>query len=342
MEDLHYNKMIKSFIKAISYYLPETILTNTELVQEFPEWTVEKVAEKVGINTRHISAKNETAGDMAEQAAIRLFREWNIKPDEVDFILLCTQSPDYFLPTTACILQHHLNIPISAGALDYNLGCSGFIYGLALAKGLVVAGIAKNVLLLTSETYSKHIHSKDKGNRTIFGDAATACIIANNGFAEIGEFKLGTDGTGAESLIVKTGGMRCKEPLLDEAVNENGALKSSDHLYMDGSEIFSFTQGKVPIVVSDALLTNKLKLEDIDLFVFHQANKYMLNFLRKKIKIPQEKFYIFMSNVGNTVSSTIPIALKEAISEKKIVKGNKVFITGFGVGYSWGGCVLFF
>jgi 3-oxoacyl-[acyl-carrier-protein] synthase-3 len=333
---------MNTYIKALAYYLPDKVLTNKQLVEEFPEWTVEKVAEKVGISTRHISADNETAGDMAEQAALKLFQEWNITPDQIDFILLCTQSPDYFFPTTACILQNRLQIPTNAGALDFNLGCSGYVYGLALAKGLAVAGIAKNILLITSETYSKHIHPMDKSNRTIFGDAATATLISDTGFAEIGEFALGTDGAGADNLKVKTGGMRYRQPILDVKIDEDGVLKSSDHLYMNGSEIFSFTQEMVAVNVSETLVKNVSKMEDMDLYIFHQANKYMLNFLRKKIKIPTEKFYIYMDSVGNTVSSTIPIALKEAISEKRIKRGDKVLIVGFGVGYSWGGSVLFF
>lgn len=334
--------MKKVFIKALSFYLPEREVTNDELIREFPEWTVDKIADKVGINKRHICEEDETAGDLAEKAALKLFQEWGIKPDDIDFILLCTQSPDYFLPTTACVLQHKLNIPIDSGALDFNLGCSGYIYGLLLAKGLIASGGAKNVLLLTSETYSKHIHPSDKGNRTIFGDAASASIISDNGFAEIGDFCIGTNGNGAENLIVKTGGMRCRKPLNEEKVDENGAIMFSDYLYMNGSEIFSFTQKMVPVVVSNTLIKNKIQISDVDLFIFHQANKYMLNFLRKKMKIDEKKFYINMENFGNTVSSTIPIAMKEAINEHKIKQGDKVLITGFGVGYSWGGVVLIF
>ena len=162
---------MKAFIKAISYYLPSQILSNADLVKEFPEWSADKIAGKIGISARHISATEETAGDMAEKAARLLFNEYSIQPSSIDFILLCTQSPDYFLPTTACVLQNRLGISTTAGALDFNLGCSGFVYGLALAKGLITGGIANNILLITSETYTKHIHSKDKGNRTIFGDA---------------------------------------------------------------------------------------------------------------------------------------------------------------------------
>ena len=334
--------MKKAYTKALSYYLPERIVTNEELVKEFPEWTVEKIASKVGVDSRHIAADGETAGDMAEKAARILFEEWGIKSEDIDFVMLCTQSPDYFLPTTACILQHRLKIPTSAGAIDYNLGCSGFVYGLAIAKGLVVSGVAKNVLLLTSETYSKHIHPKDKGNRTIFGDAATATLISTDGFAEIGEFSLGTDGSGAENLIVKTGGMRYQKALNDTGIDESGALCSSDHLYMNGSEIFSFTQDNVPVLVADTLAKNEYEKSDIDLFVFHQANKYMLNFLRKKMKIEEDKFYYCLSRFGNTVSSTIPIALKEAMDDNSIKSDNKVLIAGFGVGYSWGGAVLKF
>lgn len=334
--------MKQVYIKAISSFLPEKVVTNEDLISEFPEWTVEKVASKLGINSRHIAAENETAGDMAEMAAVNLFKEWNIDPKSIDFVMLCTQSPDYLLPTTACILQNRLGIPTSSGAIDYNLGCSGYVYGLALAKGLVISGISKNVLLLTSETYSKHIHPKDKGNRTIFGDAATATVISTEGFARIGEFSLGTDGSGANNLIVKTGGMKHQCPINDVAIDENGTIHSSDNLYMNGSEIFSFTQDNVPPLIDDTLLKNDLSKTDVDLYVFHQANKHMLNFLRKKMKIEEEKFFYCLSESGNTVSSTIPIALKEALADKHIKEGYKVVIAGFGVGYSWGGCALYY
>lgn len=330
--------MKKSFIKAISYYLPEQTITNENLVDEFPEWTVDKIAEKVGVNTRHIAADNETAGDMAEKAARLLFEEHQIDPNSIDFILLCTQSPDYYLPTTACLLQDRLGIPKAAGALDYNQGCSGYIYGLSLAKGLIAGEIAKNVLLLTADTYSKHIHPKDKGNRTIFGDAATATLISSEGFGEILNFDLGTNGQGAENLIIKSGGMRYPDMFGDFNIDDKGTIKSSDHLYMNGSEIFNFTLDIVPDLVKNILEKNSLEKEAIDLFIFHQANKFMLDFLRKKLKVDPDKFYIYMSEVGNTVSSTIPIALREAQKEDK-VKGT-ILLAGFGVGYSWGGTLV--
>lgn len=333
---------MQAFIKAISYYLPQKTFSNEDLVKEFPEWSVEKVAQKIGVSERHIAGNNETSTDMAVSAAMKLFCEHSISPDQIDFVIFCTQSPDYFLPTSACIIQNELGIPVSAGALDFNLGCSGFVYGLAVAKGLIYAEIAKNVLLLTSETYSKFIHQRDKSNLTIFGDAAAATLVSINGCAKIMNFSLGTDGSGANSLIVRTGGLRNPKPLKDQKFDEQGNPFSSDHLFMDGTEIFNFTLETVPLLVTDTLLKNTMSQDDIDLFVFHQANKYMLNFLRKKIKIPEEKFYYYMEKVGNTVSSTIPIALYEAMYEKRIGSGSNVLIAGFGVGYSWAGTVLKF
>jgi 3-oxoacyl-[acyl-carrier-protein] synthase III len=330
---------MKAFIKAISYYLPDKILTNEELVEIFPEWSVEKIASKIGVKKRHISADNETATDMACKAAEKLFEEHNhLSRDEIDFVILCTQSPDYFLPTSACIIQDTLRLKTSCGAFDFNQGCSGYIYGLSIAKGMIYAGIAKNVLLLTSETYSKYIHPKDKSNRTIFADAATATVVSSNGFAEIKDFCMGTDGKGCENLIVKSGASRMPAHQNDIHFDEGNNPISKDFLFMNGSEIFNFTSLSIPQLVKDVLQNNNMIQEDINLFVFHQANKYMINYLRKLLGIQKDKFYEYLENVGNTVSSTIPIALVEAKKEEKIC-GN-ILLAGFGVGYSWGGVIL--
>lgn len=335
--------MNKAFIKDIAYYLPRNVVTNEDIVADFPEWSVEKITNKVGVRQRHIAAANETASDMAVSAAEALFSQDRCKKTDIDYILFCTQSPDYFLPTSACLIQKRLNLKTDIGALDFNLGCSGYVYGLSLAKGLIVSGVATNVLLLTAETYNKHIHPKDKGNRTIFGDAATATVVSNEGLAEIGNFQLGTNGDGADNLIIKTGGMRHREKANDLHFDEkNGTPISSDHLYMDGSEIFAFTLSKVPKLIADTLSKNTLSSKDISLYVLHQANKYMLDFLKKKCKIEDERFYYCIENVGNTVSNSIPIALTEALKEKRIASGHKVLIAGFGVGYSWGGTILKF
>ena len=330
----------KAYIKAISYYLPEKVLTNEDLVKEFPEWSVDKVASKVGVNIRHLSAENETAGDMAEKAAKRLFEEYDIKPSEIDFVMLCTQSPDYFLPSTACVLQDRLGIPTSAGAFDYNLGCSGCIYGMAMAKGLIAAGVAKNILLLTAETYNKYLHQDDKSNRSIFGDGAAACLISTDGIAEIGEFVLGTDGSGAEHLIVRTGAARQKQQTGIQEEDSEGHIRRDDYLYMNGGAIFNFTLDAVPAMMKQLLEKSGLQKESIDYYVFHQANRFMLNTIRKVCVLPKEKFYINLEHVGNTVSSTILIGLKDCMSKGLICKNMNVMCCGFGVGLSWGGTVL--
>lgn len=334
--------MKKAYIKAVSYYLPEREVTNEELVREFPEWSVQKVADKVGVYSRHIAGEKETAGDMAEKAALALFEEYGISPKEVDFVMLCTQSPDYFLPSTACILQHKLGIPTSSGAFDFNLGCSGCIYGMAMAKGLIVAGIARNVLLLTAETYNKYLHPGDKSNRSIFGDGAAACLISTKGVAEIGEFVLGTDGAGADNLIVKTGAARQKLATGLQDEDSEGHIRRDDYLYMNGGAIFNFTLDAVPTMMQQLLEKSGLQKEQIDYYVFHQANKFMLSTIRKVCVLPKDKFYINLEGVGNTVSSTVLIGLKECMNKGRIHSGMNVMVCGFGVGLSWGGTILSF
>ena len=334
---------MKAFIKDIAYCLPEKIVTNEDLVREFPEWSVEKITETVGIHQRHIAANDETAADMAVKAAETLFKQGKCQKEDIDYILLCTQSPDFFLPTSACIIQNGLGLRTDIGALDFNLGCSGFVYGLSLAKGIVAGGMAKNVLLLTAETYNKYLHPRDKGNRSIFGDAATATIVSNVGIAKIGQFQFGTNGEGANNLIVKTGGMRHPEKADDLIFDEkNGNPISSDFLFMDGSEIFAFTLLNVPKLLKHTLQLNGIPRENVDLYVLHQANKYMLDFLKKKCKIEDDKYYYCIGNVGNTVSNSIPIALVEAMKEGVLSNKKQVVIAGYGVGYSWAGTVLQF
>jgi 3-oxoacyl-[acyl-carrier-protein] synthase-3 len=332
--------VIGSSITAIEYYLPEAVLTNEQLTAAFPEWSIEQIEEKTGIRERHIAAPQECSSDLAAAAVQKLFSSGACRPQDIDFILLCTQSPDYFLPTTACLLQHRLGMPSSAGALDFNLGCSGYIYGLGLAKGLVETGQARCVLLITAETYSKFIHPQDKSVRTIFGDAASATLVQAGSENGIGPFVFGTDGSGAQNLIVPVGGMRLRQATESTAEDDFGNLRNNYSLFMNGPEIFQFTLRAVPDVAKKLLTRSGLRLEEIDLFVFHQANRYMLSYLQRKLKIPEEKFYVFLQTCGNTVSSTIPIALKHAALDGTLAPGMRVMLVGFGVGYSWGAALV--
>jgi 3-oxoacyl-[acyl-carrier-protein] synthase-3 len=330
---------MKAYINAISIYLPEIVVTNEKLAVEFPDWqTLEKNAKMTGIYQRRKVKEDECTSDIAAAASEQLFKEHSIDRRTIDYVLLCTQSPDYFLPTTACIIQDKLGLNTSCGALDIKLGCSGFVYGLSLAKGLIAGKIAKNILLLTGDVVSKLFHSEDKGTLALFGDAATATLISTDGFAEIGNFSLGTDGSGAENLIIKTGGFKHLSPKNDFHYDESGTLVSSDHFYMNGPEVFNFSVEKVPGLLEDTLNKNNLSKQNIQLFIFHQANKFMLDFLRDMLEIEEEKFYCYLSEVGNISSSSIPMAMYHA-KKDNLLLGN-VLIAGFGVGYSWAGCVL--
>ncbi|OYO29710.1 ketoacyl-ACP synthase III [Janthinobacterium sp. PC23-8] len=332
--------MSQARIAAIAYHLPEATLDNDALAQIFPDWPAQKIADKTGIVRRHIAASDETAGDLAFHAANALFETHDIDRHAVDFIILCTQAPDYLLPTTACLLQARLALPTSCGALDINLGCSGYVYGLALAKGLIEAGIRRQVLLLTADTYSKLINPLDRSVRTLFGDGASATLVAAaDGPAALGPFVLGTDGAGAANLMVPAGGMRMPHSAASAVEKEDAAgnVRSQDQLFMDGAEIMQFTLSSVPRVMRELLDEAGKTLDDIDHVILHQANQFMLEALRKKMKIPAEKFIIELDTVGNTVSSTIPIAIARARASGRIRSGDTALLLGFGVGYSWAG-----
>lgn len=327
---------MKAYIRAIESYLPERVLTNEELASRFEGWTAQKIYEKTGIRERRIVADGELASDLGVKAAQKLFQVHGVDPRDVDFIVFCTQSPDYALPTTACLVQHRLGVRTSAGALDINLGCSAFPYGLGLAKGLIETGQAESVLFITAETFSLHLSPEDVSVRAIFGDGAAATLVCgtdkvDEGGEWLGPFCYGTDGAGASKLILRRGSLR--EPSCFDA-RWGGALD------MNGGDVFAFTLKEVPKCVGRLLDDAGLGLCDIDAFVFHQANRFMLEHLRKKLEIPESRFVYALEDCGNTVCATIPIALQRAVESERIVDGNLVALVGFGVGYSWSGAVI--
>jgi 3-oxoacyl-[acyl-carrier-protein] synthase III len=329
-------------IAAIAYHLPDAVLDNLALAAVNPRFQPDKVKAKTGIDRRHIAAPDETASDLAVKAAERLFADHDIARETIDLVIFCTQAPDYFLPTTACTIHARLGLAESAGAFDVNLGCSGFIYGLGLAGAMIETGQASRVLLLTADTYSKFIDVEDLSVRSIFGDAGAATLI-EGGRGGLGPFVYGTDGKGADHLIVPTGGMRA--PMGAEAgesgyVIHGGARRPGRPLHMNGPEVFNFTIAAVPKAVETLLAKAAIPAEAIDLFVFHQANTTMLEALRRKLEIPPERFFVDLSDAGNTVSSTIPIALARAARQGRLAPGNRVMLVGFGVGYSWGATLL--
>lgn len=332
-------------IKDIAVYFPDQVLANDELARIYPGWPAEKILEKTGIQERRIAGVDQTASDLAFEAAKGLFSQGKIYAEDVDFLILCTQAPDYVLPTTACILQDRLGISRQAGALDINLGCSGFVYGLSLAKGLIETGSARCVLLLTADTYSKYINPMDKSARTLFGDAAAATVIVGHeGGESIGPFVFGTDGSGAKNLIVEAGMYRVPKSVdtATEVTDESGNVRSRENFYMNGAAVMAFSLKEVPKAAEALLLKAKKSKEEIDFFVLHQANKFMLEALRKKLKVTEDKLPIMVEDCGNTVSSTIPIALFKLRAQGRLAAGHQLMLIGFGVGYSWAACLLIF
>jgi 3-oxoacyl-[acyl-carrier-protein] synthase-3 len=334
--------MSKAYIKGISYYLPKNSIDNAKISLKHPEWSIEKIAEKTGISNRWIADIDESVSDMAIEAANKFFEEHNLDRNEVDFLLLCTQNPDYTLPTTACIIQDKLGLSKTIGALDFNLGCSGYVYGLGLAKGLIISGQANKILVITSDVYSKIINENDKSNKTLFGDAATVSLITNEPSSEsfeILDFCYGTDGSGYDNLIVKNSGTNKYSNSTPDQFDDEGKYITNDScLFMDGTKIFNFTSFNVPPMIKSVLTKNNVVDHDISYYVFHQANAFMLDFIRKRCRIEESKFFVSMNDVGNTVSSSIPIALKRLIKEKNDI--SNILLCGFGVGLSIGGVII--
>jgi 3-oxoacyl-[acyl-carrier-protein] synthase-3 len=327
-----------SQIKHIEYYFPEKVISNNDLKLEFPDYDFSKFEDKIGIRNRYVVSENETALDLAIKSSEKLFEKFD--RNLVDYVLYCTQSPEYFLPTTSCILQDKLKLRKNIGAFDFNLGCSGFTYGLSLAKSLINSNQAKHVLLITSETYSKYLHILDKSNRAIFGDAAASTIISYSDDELINEFQFGTDGSGYDKLIVKNGASRSKyieDPELKSYGYNN--IFSDNNLYMNGPEIFNFTNEVIPTFIKELLDINNVMDDQVDQYVLHQANAFMLNTIRKKLKIDQTHFFIDLLDGGNTVSSTIPIALKKYCQFNTGITQN-IILVGFGVGLSWSGGLI--
>lgn len=328
-------------VRATSYYLPEKILGNADLVQEFGAWSEDKIFKKTGITKRHV-VTDEITSDLAAAAAENLFSEHGIDRDEVDFLILCTECPDHFLPATACIVQNRLFLRKNIGAFDMGLGCSGFVYGLAAAKGLISAGVAKKVLLITADTITRTIHPRDKSTRTLFGDGAAATLIESTDENRLGEFVLGTDGSGMNRLIIPAGAFaqRSSEETRAETTNRWGNVRTKECLYMDGPEVMNFTRDVVPKLFAETLEKNNATLDDIQHVVFHQASFMVLEKMRDELKIPHEKFFIDIREKANTTSSTIPIAIRDMQLEGRLRRGDKILVLGFGVGLSWGGVII--
>lgn len=330
-------------IKDIAYYLPETIIDNQYLHDENRAWDMKQVVERTGVEKRHIAGEGETALDLSLQACEQLFSKHEEAAELIDGLIFCTQSGDYIMPPNACILHKLLNLPENVFAFDFNLACSGYIYGLALARGLVFTGQARNILLVTADTYSKYIHRKDRSARVLFGDGAAVTWLsgADSGPGVI-DILCSTGGKEYDRFIIPAGG--CRLPKSRKTArpkkDESGNVRTLENIYMDGLGILAFVNSRVPKQIRQILARNSLTISDIDLFIFHQASKLALDSLAALLKIEPGKEFRNLQEVGNTVSASIPIALKDAMDAGRAVPGDKILISGFGVGLSWGTALI--
>lgn len=338
--------MMKAYIDDIEYFVPTNKLSNKNLSSINPGWDVERIYEKTGISNRYVASKDQTATDLAVEAGKKLLEKKPYLKDTIDYLILCTQSSDYYLPSSSCLIQERLGLPQNIGAIDVNQGCSGFVYSLGLAKGLIETNQASNILIFTADTYSKYINDKDKSVKTLFGDAAVCTLIMGGADEKsISNPVYGTNGKGAQHLIVPDGGSRniISNKSYYEKKDESNNIRNGTNLFMNGKEIFTFTLSTIPSVFNEILEKEKLILDDIDIVIFHQANKFMLDGLQRKLKIPEEKIHRSYQAFGNTVSSTIPIGLKIEMLKNNNSSTKKVaLLLGFGVGLSWAGTIVTF
>ncbi len=320
-------------VSALSYTVPAAELTNDAIAEAIPKWTPEQILKKTGIERRHVASGDQCGSDFATAAALRLIEAGLVDREKIDFLFLVTQTPDHFLPATACVVHGRLGLGTHVAAFDVNQGCSGYVYALGLAQAWIGAGFGSYGLVLTGDTYTRTIASDDSGTRTLFGDGGTATLVESCPTGEgVGSFVFGSDGRGAENLIIGYGGFR---PASGPAADDTRPT-----LRMNGPEIFTFTLDAVPAAVNACLAEAGLAVDDVDLYVFHQANVFMLEHLRDRIGIPPEKFVIAMRDCGNTVSSSIPLALTDLVLADAVKPGSLLLFVGFGVGYSWAACLL--
>lgn len=323
-------------INNISVYLPNEIITNEMLAEKFPDLTANDIFKRTGIKERRKTTEDFIMSDMAFEAAESLFKKDESLRNKIDTIILIGHGYDFKAPVTSAILQERLKLNQTVLSIDLPHGCTGYINGLAVSKGLIDSGLSKNILLLTGDTPSYVIDKNNSELQTIFSDSATASHITTSDRNDYENFIFGTDGKGAKNLIVKNSSSRFPADIdyLSKGGRYNGTMT------MDGVEIFKFAIRIVPKLIAETLEKNNITLDEIDFVIFHQANSFMLEVLRKKLKIEKEKFYNDISLTGNTVASTIPIAINDAYEKKLIKRGDKILLAGFGLGYTWGATVI--
>lgn len=330
---------MNSTITAMHYCVPKRRLTNDELAERFGERQLKSIVKMAGIRERRITAPGETASDLAYWAATRLLEDRGLDPVTIDLIIFASQTCDYQLPATACVLHERLGLSEHCAAFDLNLGCTSFPYALSVAHGMIAGGTARRALVLNAETLTSVIHPKDRGLVPLHGDGAVATLVEpHEGKGGIRGFLLGTDGSGHRHLMIPASGARIprSEETKEEIADESGIVRTQEHLHMNGPAIFHFSLYKIPEVIKQALDETEWTVADIDLILLHQANKTMVDQIYRALEVPKEKRFYFVEEIGNTSGPSTPILLAEAWRQGLVRPGTRILMAAFGVGLSWG------
>ena len=326
----------------VTYALPELELTNERLAQEHPDWNLTRLGKRTGVDTRRIAAEGETALDLAVEASRQLFAAHPEARETIDAVLFCTQSPDYVMPPNSALLHAELELADSVFALDFTLACSGYPYGLAMARGLAAAGTASSILLVTGDTYSRYINPGDRSARVLFGDGAAVTWLVASEEPGVVDVTSGTVGSESGAFRVPAGG--CRVPHSSETAEPRtdafGNTRSQEDLHMNGRAVLEFVGRVVPPDVRALLSSNGLSVQDVDQFIFHQASAMALDLIDSELGLDPERSYRNLARVGNTVSSSIPMALADARREGVLSEGDLVVLSGFGVGLSFGSALV--
>jgi len=328
-------------ISGISAAIPHTIVQNSYFNTLFTKGEIDRIANMTGIRERRKAEDNLCSSDLCLVAAQKLMKDMKLTENQIDLLIFLSQTPDYRQPATAPILQNRLGLPKSVGAFDINLACSGFIYGLSTAFAYASMQGINRVLLLVGETLSKIVSDRDRATAFLFGDAATATIIEKKPTHSKSFFSLNSDGSDYKVLCIPSGGYRQPSSIssLEIREYEDGSIRSEENLYMDGMGVFSFTMREIPTDIEQLLEFSQTKISDVDYICFHQANKFMTDHIVEKLKFPLERVPYCLDKYGNTSAVSIPLTIVSQL-RGKLKKDDKVLLSGFGGGLSWGSALV--
>lgn len=330
-------------IRAISAAVPRQKMDNLSN-PFFSEKDAKGIIQLTGIASRRVAGESTCSSDLCYVAAKHLMESTGVSKDSIDVLVFVSQTPDYRQPATAIILQDRLALPKTCAAFDVNLGCSGFVYGLSIAYSYVSMEGIRNVLLLNGETRTKVFSLQDRSTSLLFGDAGSACLVGKTKKSETSFFDLNSDGSRHDMVMIKAGGYRypSSKETIEKKLREDGSIRSDEQCFMNAEGIFDFTMRDVPPAIVSLLTRTSISPEDIDYFVLHQANKFLTDRIAKKIGAKAEKVPYCLSEFGNTSSVSIPLTIVSQLSGAFEGMRKKVLMAGFGVGLSWGSCIVDF